>query len=76
MARAESHLGAGPSQTAPISPTSVTIVLPPPRDFLTQLPAVLSVIYGNELAKDAVRCVEAGRCGGEEPECGTDETAD
>ena len=26
------------------------------------LPAVLSVIYGNELPKDAIRCVEAGRC--------------
>ena len=36
------------------------------------LPAVLSVIYGNELPKDAIRCVEAGRCGprvtdGDEP---------
>ena len=40
------------------------------------LPAVLSVIYGNELPKDAIRCVEAGRCGGGESECGTDETAD
>lgn len=29
------------------------------------LPAVLSVIYGNELPKDAIRCVEAGRCGDE-----------
>jgi hypothetical protein len=27
------------------------------------LPAVLSVIYGNELPKDAIRFVEAGRCG-------------
>ena len=27
------------------------------------LPAVLSVIYGNELPKDAIRCAEAGRCG-------------
>ena len=26
------------------------------------LPAVLSVIYGNELPKDAIRCVEAGCC--------------
>jgi hypothetical protein len=26
------------------------------------LPAILSVIYGNELPKDAVRCVEAGHC--------------
>lgn len=26
----------------------------------TYLPAVLSVIYGNELPADAVRCVEAG----------------
>ena len=31
------------------------------------LPAVLSVIYGNELLADAVRCAEAGlRNGGEE----------
>lgn len=28
------------------------------------LPAFLSVIYGNELPKDAIRCVEAGRSGG------------
>ena len=39
------------------------------------LPAVLSVIYGNELPKEAIRCVEAGRCGPsatqhEEPEAG------
>ena len=27
------------------------------------LPAFLSVIYGNELPKDAIRCAEAGRCG-------------
>lgn len=27
------------------------------------LPAILSVIYGNELPKDAIRCVEAGLCG-------------
>ena len=40
------------------------------------LPAVLSVIYGNELPKDTVCCVEASRCGGGESECGTDETAD
>lgn len=26
------------------------------------LPAVLSVIYGNELPEDAIRCAEAGRC--------------
>jgi hypothetical protein len=26
------------------------------------LPAVLSVIYGNELPQDAIRCAEAGRC--------------
>jgi len=26
------------------------------------LPAFLSVIYGNELPKEAIRCVEAGRC--------------
>jgi hypothetical protein len=26
------------------------------------LPAILSVIYGNELPQDAIRCVEAGRC--------------
>ena len=26
----------------------------------TYLPAVLSVVYGNELPADAVRCVEAG----------------
>jgi hypothetical protein len=37
------------------------------------LPAVLSVIYGNELPKDAIRCVEGG---GDESECGTDEAAD
>ncbi|MCY2989029.1 MAG: YbjN domain-containing protein, partial [Planctomycetota bacterium] len=37
------------------------------------LPAVLSVIYGNELPKDAIRCVEAGRCnGGEGNERGVD----
>ena len=40
------------------------------------LPAVLSVIYGNELPKDAIRCVEGGRCGGDETGCGTDEAAD
>ena len=27
------------------------------------LPAILSVIYGNELPKDAIRCAEAGRGG-------------
>ena len=27
------------------------------------LPAILSVIYGNELPKDAIRCAEAGRDG-------------
>jgi hypothetical protein len=37
---------------------------------------VLSVIYGTELPKDAIRCVEAGRCGRGESAGGTDETAD
>ena len=32
------------------------------------LPAILSVIYGNELPKDAIRCVEAGRCNSGEVE--------
>ena len=32
------------------------------------LPAVLSVIYGNELPKDAIRGVEVGRCGSSEAE--------
>jgi hypothetical protein len=32
------------------------------------LPAFLSVIYGNELPNDAIRCVEAGRCGRTETE--------
>ena len=32
------------------------------------LPAVLSVIYGNELPKDAIRCVEARRCNSGEAE--------
>jgi hypothetical protein len=27
----------------------------------TYLPAVLSVIYGNETPQDAIRCAEAGR---------------
>lgn len=27
------------------------------------LPAILSVIYGNELPEDAIRCAEAGRGG-------------
>ena len=37
------------------------------------LPAFLSVIYGNELPKDAIRCAEAGRCGhGETESCGQD----
>ena len=31
------------------------------------LPAILSVIYGNELPKDAIRCAEAGRCESKEP---------
>lgn len=36
----------------------------------TYLPAVLSVVYGNELPADAVRCVEAGlRHRGEEESC-------
>ena len=34
------------------------------------LPAVLSVIYGNELPKDAIRCVEAKRCNSGEAESG------
>jgi hypothetical protein len=33
------------------------------------LPAVLSVIYGNELPKDAVACVEGRRGGMDESEC-------
>ena len=39
------------------------------------LPAVLSVIYGNELPKDAIRCVEAAPRGGdtEGGECATDD---
>ena len=40
------------------------------------LPAMLSVIYGNELPKDAIRCAEAGRCGGGETESDADEAAD
>lgn len=32
------------------------------------LPAMLSVIYGNELPQDAIRCVEAARCNGGEAE--------
>ena len=32
------------------------------------LPAVLSVIYGNELPKDAIRCVEARCCNSGEAE--------
>ena len=39
------------------------------------LPAFLSVIYGNELPKDAIRCVEAGRCGRAETE-GDEQEAD
>jgi hypothetical protein len=34
------------------------------------LPAVLSVIYGNELPKDAIGCVEAACRGSNEPEAG------
>ena len=34
----------------------------------TYLPAVLSVIYGNELPKDAIRCAEAGYLGSGEAE--------
>jgi len=34
------------------------------------LPAILSVIYGNELPKDAVACVEAGRRGASETDRG------
>lgn len=40
------------------------------------LPAFLSVIYGNELPKDAIRCVEAGRCGHSEAEGGEQEADD
>ena len=32
------------------------------------VPAVLSVVYGNELPKDAIRCAEAGRCNSDEAE--------
>ena len=39
------------------------------------LPAVLSVIYGNELPKDAIRCVEGGRSG-DGTDGGTDRAAD
>ena len=35
------------------------------------LPAILSVIYGNELPKDAIRCADAARSGS--GEAGTDE---
>ena len=34
------------------------------------LPAILSVIYGNEFPKDAIRFVEAGRCNSGEVETG------
>ena len=37
------------------------------------LPAVLSVIYGNELPKDAVKCAEAGIGGTENTEQGANE---
>lgn len=40
------------------------------------IPAVLSVIYGNELPKDAIRCVEAGRCDGGEAERGSEAEAE
>ena len=33
------------------------------------LPAVLSVIYGNELPKDAISCVEGGSDGMDKAEC-------
>lgn len=36
----------------------------------TYMPAVLSVVYGNELPKDAIRCAEAGRRGFGETETG------
>ena len=36
----------------------------------TYLPAILSVIYGNELPKDAVRHAEPGRFGVDESESG------
>ena len=36
----------------------------------TYLPAILSVIYGNEAPKDAIRCVEGPPRGFEEPESG------
>ncbi|NLY01882.1 MAG: YbjN domain-containing protein [Rhodopirellula sp.] len=38
------------------------------------LPAFLSVIYGNELPKDAIRCVEAAGCGRRESEGDEQET--
>ena len=40
------------------------------------LPAVLSVIYGNELPKDAIRCVEAGWRGMNDPEADDSETSE
>lgn len=40
------------------------------------LPAFLSVIYGNELPKDAIRCVEAGRCGRTETDGDEQEPSD
>ena len=40
------------------------------------LPAFLSVIYGNELPKDAIGCVEAGRCGRTETEGDEQEPCD
>ena len=40
------------------------------------LPAFLSVIYGNELPKDAIRCAEAGRCGRTETEGDEQEAGD
>ena len=47
----------------------------PPIMLDLYLPAVLSVIYGNELPKDAIRCVEAAPRGGdtEGGECVTDD---
>jgi hypothetical protein len=38
--------------------------------FNIYLPAILSVIYGNELPKDAVRHAEPGRFGVDESEGG------
>jgi hypothetical protein len=42
----------------------------------TYLPAVLSVIYGNETPQDAIRCAEAGRGGAGEAQPDEPETDD